>query len=333
MGESIRTRTELTPQNQPALGAKVIYDIPRTADLESLFVLFTGSITLSTGATSIIKDGILELITSVELVANGSRDVIMSIPFSTAMQGNYPRRKNNSLPSISQVGVAIAANTFSVAGSIDISSFGTLRPKDTSLRESNYESLQLAFRFAGDLTGVYTGGGFVVSATSLNLVVSVRETVELPDALGKFSNPIGRVLRTSQDVIIAGASNKVQLKMTPGQALRGVVLKVTTNASPPVFSNTLLTRTRLNVGKVNRVDMAGATIIAEQTHRFGTPAPVGYYYLDFADRHGSVDYLSDAIDLDPLQTSSADSILEFDTSGACVISVEQDGYIPMAASK
>jgi hypothetical protein len=323
MADSIRTANELTPQNQPSLGAKVVYDIPRTADLESIFVLFNGSITLSTAATSIIKDGILELITSVEL----------SIPFSTAMQGNYARRKNGSTPSISQVGVAAAVNTFSVAGSLDLSSFATLRPKDTSLREGNYESLQLAFRFAGDFTGVYTGGGFVSSGNSLNLVVAVNETVELPDAQGKYSNPIGRVLRTSQDIIIGGASNKVQLKLTPGQALRGVVLKVTTNATPPVFSNTLLTRSRLNVGKVNRLDKAGTTITASQNHRLPVAAPVGYYFLDFADRHGGVDYLSDAIDLDPAQTNGADSILEFDVSGACVISVLQDGYIPIAAGK
>lgn len=61
MANSIRTRGELTPQNAPALGARVVYEIPRTADLESLFILFNGSVTLTTGATSVITDGIMNL--------------------------------------------------------------------------------------------------------------------------------------------------------------------------------------------------------------------------------------------------------------------------------
>ena len=327
MAESIRTTNELTPQNQPTLGARVVFDIPRTADLENIFVLFTGTVNITTAATALIRDGIMELITGVELLANGGRDNLISAPFSTLTQGNFARRKNGSLPQITQPGLTIAAHPFSIGMTIDLASFGTLRPKDTNVRSGNYESLQLAFRFGGDLSAVFSGGVF--GATVLKMAVAVHETVELADAAGKYSNPVGRVLRTSQDVIIAGASNKVQLKLTPGQALRGVVLKVTTNAVPPVFSNTLLTRVRLNVGKVNRLDKAGAIVTAQQIHRAGT-TPTGYYFLDFADRNGSVDYLTDSIDLDPQTTSGSDSILEFDTSGAAVISVMQDGYIPIA---
>ena len=99
MGNSINTRGELTPQNQPVLGARVVYEIPRTADLNSLYILFTGTVTLGVAATSIITDGILNLITAVELLANGGRDSICSVPFSMLTQGNMFRRKRGSSPS------------------------------------------------------------------------------------------------------------------------------------------------------------------------------------------------------------------------------------------
>ena len=151
------------------------------------------------------------------------------------------RRKRGSMPVIAQVGIAAAANTFSVGSNLDLSAFGAVVPKESALRENNYESLQLAFRIAGDLTGVYVGG--TVTSTALALTVRAKETVELPDPqTGVYTSPILRPLMTSNDLIIAGASNKVQYKLTPGQGLRGLAIKVTTNATPPVLSDTLISR-------------------------------------------------------------------------------------------
>ncbi len=331
MANSIRTRSELSAQSAPALGAVVTYEIPRTSDLESLLIQFSGSIQLTTGAAALITDGVCNLITAVELLANSGRDVIASLPFSALVQGNMWRRKAGRAPVISQPGIGIAVNAFNVVTNLDLAAFGSIRPKDSSLRENNYESLQLRFRFAGDWSGVFTGGGFVATTAVLNLVVRAKECVELPDPkTGVFSSPIMRPAKTSNDIIVAGASNKVQYRLTPGQGLRGLILKVTTNATPPVLSDALISRVRVNVGKVNRVDEAGATIKAEMSVDYPATPPVGYYFMDFADRFGSDDHLNDVLDLDPMQTNGADSMLEFDTSGACIISVVQDGYIPLA---
>lgn len=332
MPDSLRTTNELTPQNAPVLNGRCVFDIPRTADLEKVNVLFTGSLTLTTAAAGLITDGILNLITAVELLANSGRDVIATCPFNILVQGNMWRRKRASVPAITQPALIVAANTFSVAAVLDLAAFGTIRPKDTSLRENNYESLQLAFRFAPDAAGVYTGGGFVFTVAVLALTVSVAECIELPDAKGMTSNPVARPLITSNQKVIAGASNKVQYTLTPGQGLRGIVLRVTSNAAPPVLSDALLTRTRVTVGKVQRLDKAGATIKAEMSQDYiGTAAvPVGYYYLDFSQRQGADEHLNDVLNLDPSHTNGADSIIEFDTSGACTIDIMQVGYIPLA---
>lgn len=332
MSDSIRIRSELTAQSAAVLGSRVVFDIPRTADLEDIFILFNGSITLTTGATAVITDGILNLITAVELVANSGRDVIVSVPFSQLVQTNMFRRKRGCAPAISQVGVAIAANTFSVGSYLDLSAFAAMQPKNSALRENNYESLQLAFRFAGDLTGVYTGGGFVSSAQSLNLSVLTRETVELPDAVGNYTSPIARPLVTTNDVIIAGAANKVQFKLTPGQGLRGIALKVQSNASPPLFAEASLTRARVYVGKVLRHDSSGTTLRGAMNANYPVAVPAGYLLLDFADRQGADDHLADLLDLDPAKTLGADSYLEIDVSAACTVSITQYGYIPLARS-
>lgn len=330
MADSIRTVGELSPQNAPALGARVVYDIPRTADIESIFVLLGSSVSLSTGASGLITDGILNLITSVELLANGGRDVIASIPFAMLVNGNFARRKDGKIPAITQPGVSIATHAFSVAAHLDLSSFKTVRPKDTSLRANDYESLQLAFRFASDFNGVFTGGGFVVSASSLALTVAVNETVELADANGAYSSPVARPLKTATDLVIAGASNKVQLKLTPNQGLRAIVVKVQSNATPPVLSDTLVSRFRCNVGKVQRADIASATLKGKMSNAYDDAWPTGYFVLDFADRMGADDHLSDCVDLDSAVTRGADSIFEIDTTGACTVTVMQDGYIPLA---
>ena len=329
MGNSIRTRGELTPQNLPALGSRVVYEIPRTSDLESIFILLSGSFQLTVGSPGLITDGVLNVITAVELLANSGRDIIVTVPFNILTQSNMFRRKKGNVPQITQPGIGIAVNAFSVSSVLDLAAFGATVPKNSSLRENNYESLQLAFRFAGDLSGVYQAG-FTNTVNVLNMVVRVKENVELVDpANGIATRPTVRPLFTSNDIILAGASNKVQFKITPGQGLRGLAFKVQTNAIPPVLSDSLINRVRLNVGKVQRLDEAGATIKAEMAQENPAVPPVGYYFVDFADRFGADDYLNDVIDTNPLVTAGADSMLEFDTSGACTISIMQYGYIPL----
>jgi len=329
MSDSLRTAQILSAQNAPALGASVVYDIPRTADLEALHIALTGTIQLTTGATAIITDGICNIIESVDLITNGGRDVIASLKYSDLVQGNIFRRKHGKVPTLTQVGVGIAVHAFEVNAVLDMAAFGALRPKDSNLRENNYESLQLKLRFASDWTGVYTGGGFVATTFAPTLVVSTQETIELPDAAGKYSSPSLRPLMTSNDITLSGATNNHQFKLTPNQLLRGLVIKVTTNASPQVLSDALLSRIRVNVGKVQRLSLTSAAIKAQMKDMSATANLTGYYFVDLADGRGSPDKLSDTLDLTAGQTNGADSVVEIDTSAAAIVSVVQFGYVPI----
>lgn len=336
MPDSIRTKSALSANTVPVLGKKVRFNIPRTADLEKLLVIFSGTITNSVAATSLITDGILNLITNVSLEANSGRTIIASMPMSMLVKGsNFPQRKHGKAPTLTNVGITAAAHVFRVAAEFSLAAFGTVRPKDTSLREGDFESLELVFQFAPTLVDyVYEAGTSV--ATALDLEVMAAECVELKDAQGKYSSPTARVSESANDIDFAGASSNVAYKLAAGQGLRGVVLRVQSAATPPVLSDTLLKDVIVRVGKVERVSKLTAAMIKDEMANIIPAAAqpgVGYFVLDFMHRQGSNEHLTDALDLDPANTNGADSEIIFGTTGACKVTMLQKGFVSLAAAK
>jgi hypothetical protein len=326
MAQSIRTQTSFPLQNQPVQNSRVICDIPLTADLENLLLTLYGSVTLSTGATALLADGILNLIQSVDLVGDG-KDVIMSVPFHQLVKGNLWRRKKGHRPTVIEPGVTIAAHAFEAIGFVDLSAFGMIRPKDSALRENKYRTLQLVARF-GSFTNVFTGGGVVVSASTINLTIRAKETVELVDATGRASAPIVRVQDSYREETVTGAVTKHRFRLTPDQALRGLVLHVQDGAS--ALSDAVLDRVRVYVGKTLRYELTAADIkdLQKAEHINGSTNETGYYFVDLADGNGSADKLNDCYDLRTEKTAGADSYIEFDTSAAAKVGVRQYGYVP-----
>lgn len=324
MGRSIRSSGELTPQNTAALGVRQLFNIPRTGDLESLMIALSGSVTLSTAATSLLSDGIANIIETVELVADNGKVVIASLPFRLLVNGNFPRRKVGAVPSITQPGVTAAAHDFEIEAMLDMG-FGLVRAKDAFLRENAYTDLKLALRYAPNFDGVFTGNSFAVSASSLDCVVKVNETLELADADGNASVPSVRLQRTANDITVGGASTKQQFKLTPEQGLRGITLRATTSAG--VLSDSVISRVRLFSGKVVRLDLAFSTIKETTKSEYTGANLTGYGYLDLADGNGAPDKLADVLDLTTDATGGADSYIEFDTSAACTITIDQHGYV------
>lgn len=322
MGQSIRKFTELPLQNQPALNTRVIVDIPTTADLENLLLMLSGTVTLSGAASAIITDGIANIITSVELIGDG-RDVIASLPFYQIVNGNMFRRKTASAPVVTQPGITAAAQAFVCEGTLDLAAFNAIRPKDSSVRENSYKTLQLALRFAGDWTGVFTGG--TVSSTVFSLTIAARETIELADESGGASAPIMRPLFSARDDNFSGATTRQRFRLTPEQALRGIGLRVVNSSN--ALSDSVLSRVRLYVGKDVRLDMAASTIKELNKSLLAQVPGTGYYFLDFADGEGSPDKLNDALDLRTMVTQGADAYIEYDTLAQGAVNIAQYGYV------
>lgn len=321
MGQSLRNDYEVSAQNTPALGVVQVYDIPRTGDLESLMIALSGSVTLSGAGSALTADGILNLISDVELVADNGKVVIASVPFRMLVNGNLPRRKHGAVPSITQPGVTAAAHSFEAEGILDMG-YGLMRAKDAFLRENAYTDLKLRLRFASSYAVVSDG---TVGALTITTAVRARETLELPDADGIASSPSVRLQRTANDLDVSGAVTKKQFKLTAEQGLRGIVLRVVNGSA--ALSDAILSRVRVTVGKVERLNLS-ATVLKESTKtEFVGAQLTGYYFIDLADGNGAPDKLADTLDLTSVSTGGADSFIEIDTAAAGTITIDQIGYV------
>lgn len=323
MAKSIRKQQELPAQQAAALGQKVIFDIPLTADLERLTIALSGSVTLTTGAANLLKDGICEIIKAVEVIKDGS-DTLVSLPFSQVVQGNMFRRRHRAAPTLLQPLLTIAAQPFSAIGTVDLSAFAVLRRKETSVRETDCKTLQLAITFASDFTGVFTGGGFVVSTSTLSLIVKADETVEMVDGQGQMSTPILKPLYTARDDSVSAAVTRQRFRLTPEQALRGITMRCCNSSN--VNSDSVLSRVRVYTGNTLRYDMSAAGIRAHNQAEMTAAIPAGYYYLDFAEQGASPDRLNDCYDLRAAVLNGADAYIEYDSLAAMTATITQWGF-------
>lgn len=323
MAKSHRNQQVLASQQTPALGTKVVYDIPLTADLSRIVLALDGSVTLSTAATGLLKDGICELIKTVELKRNGS-DTLVSVPFSALVNGNMFRRRRQAAPTLTQPGVTAAAQAFSAIGILDLAAYGALRPKDSVVRETDCKTLQLIVTIASDFSGVFYGNNFAVSASSLTLTAKADEILELQDATGKQSAPRIRPLFSNRDDTVSGAANRNNFKLTPDQALRGITLRASTSAG--LNSDAVLGAVRVYVGKRLALELTAAAIRADNKGEHNAAVPTGYYFLDFAEQGAVPDRLEDCYDLRQAVLGGADARLEYDSLAAMTLNVTQWGY-------
>lgn len=324
MGQSIRSDYEVSAQNSAGLGVTQVFDIPRTGDLESLLIALTGTVTLSAPGTALTADGIANLIEQVELVADNGKIVVASVPFRMLVNGNLPRRKAGAVPSITQPGITAGTHSFEAEALLDMG-YGLFRAKDAFLRENAYADLKLRLRYASSYSAVSNGS---VSSLTINTSVRARETLEIADADGVASAPVVRLQRTANDIDFAGPTTRKQFKLTAEQGLRGIVLRVVNSAG--ALSDSVLSRVRVTVGKVERLNLSATLLKESAKAEFVGSQLTGYYFLDFADGNGAPDKLTDVLDLTSVNTGGADSYIELDTTAAGTITVDQIGYITLA---
>lgn len=328
MAKSLSREQEIPARVTPAFGVTAVFPISLTANLDSIVIALTGGMDVTTGGGALIGDGIANLITSVDLVGNGSIP-ISSVPFSVLVNDNIWRRTQGFAPIVAQPALGVAVNAFSATGVLDLKAFGALRPKDSTLVELAWTTLELRLNIAADFTGVQGGGGSVVlvSGSTVALNVIAHETIELPDATNKITMPTKRPQNASRDVPIAGAGTRNYYRLNPGQLLRGLALRVQTAAG--ANSDAILTALRVYVGNSLRYQVSGAGIIAENTANMLAARTAGHLFVNFTKQLGSVERLTDELDLLIASLGGADAYLEIDVNAACTVKVTQFGHVPL----
>ena len=325
MGQSFSRSTEMPARTAPAFGVTAVWSFPLTANLDKIDIQLTGTVDVTVAAAALVGDGAPEIIKSIDLVGDGNV-VICSIPFATLVNGNMWRRFAGLAPAVSQPSLLVGVNAFSALATLDLKSFASLRPKDTTLVETSFRVLELRAVIASDFTGAISGGTVLVSGSSIAMNIVAHETIELPDARGATSLPSKRAQYSSTDIVVAGAASRQYKRLTPGQHLRGLTLRVQ-NAAGTVDTDGILTAVRLYIGNSQRYNVSGAGIVSKNQSQMLAARPVGYYYLNFTEQQGSVERLNDEIDLRLATLGGADAYMEFDTNAAAVVRITQWGHI------
>jgi hypothetical protein len=217
----IKRRVALLNISQ-AEGSSITVDMPRGYDLESVYFFMTLAGTLTTAGTAVRAEAPLQMIRRIELVADG-KNTIASVSGSLLNRTNLQR--NGQLGFLSAPADATAAaRTASAALVLDQQLIDGIRPKDSNLRTSGMQLLQLRITF-GNWSDCFTGaaaGGLTANST---IDITTSETVELPDEQGNISRPLYVLKRTFQDVSCPSTNANQEINLPVGNFLKAVALR------------------------------------------------------------------------------------------------------------
>lgn len=302
MGQQRRFNRKWATRNYVSNGTEII-DLPIGLDLESVLLYLSGTITLSTGATACLTEGIAKLLKRVELMIDGR--TVASLPGTMLTHGNIDRE--GGLIKVNP-GITVAAHDCEVVGFLDLSLLPGVRYKDCSLRTMGARQLQLRITW-GALSDVYTGA-FVSSGNTLQLGVTVRECREEP------GSKLPEVLHHHKFFEKSYAASTVdRIPLDPNVLYRGLLIRCETVGD---LSAAVLNNVKVQVGTDVLFDVPKAEIIDMNTQDYGFALPVGYYFIDFAPSPRGLVRMLDFLDL----YGHADAFLILDVVGAATTKVQ-----------
>jgi len=125
-------------------------------------------------------------------------------------------------------------------------------------------------------------------------------------------------------VNFAGAANKQQFLLNPGQTLRGITLRSETAAK--ALSDAILSAVRVYVGNSLRYNVSAAGIVAANAAMIKAARTTGRYFLNFTEESGSLERLNNELDLSLATLAGANAYIELDIAGAGIVKVTQWGH-------
>lgn len=251
-------------------------ELPRMADLESLFLNLQGTFTYPAGAAgSHVSIGAASLIQRVELVADG-KITIASVP-GWALNLKSDRRYATANPStvynfVTAVAAGAAA-TVQYFGVLDQAQYDGIRPKDSNLRTSQYSILELRVTFA-PWAALFTNTASVPTVFNLSFSVDGNFTTEVDPAA---SRPKFAIKRNTIIIDAANSNTSYPVNLPAGNAIRSV--KLFTHAAG-VASDAILNNVRLQNGIDVRVNSSGRAL--RQREAAYRDVQAGFYEIDLA---------------------------------------------------
>lgn len=317
-------RQRIDQASVTAEGQVVTFDVPRQLDIETLWLVLTGTINTTVAWATVKTQTLWGLIRRVEFILNGQTVVEMAGGYELAaiclgLGRNLPR---TSADNISTPVVGVAATAFNVALPIDRAMLDMVRPKDTNLATRDLSTCQIRVTI-GQFSDVFTGAGTSAFVTT-TLRLSAESLQEYPDKAGQITVPPYLLKRVQQDVPIVASNTNLMVKLPIGNIMRRVNFFQRTSGD---LTAALINSVQLVRGSDIRYNRQAAEMAADMATLAGGNRFTGHTCADFARRGSRLGKVNDCWPLSGAADTYA--ILDVTTSGASpTISIVTEELIP-----
>ena len=300
-------------------GGFITVDLPRGYDYESLYLRLTGSVQVTTAATSVRAEAPCQAIQRCEVIADG-RNTIHSAPFWFNVLGKYDRDLKMVQASrgvTAPTAAAIATYPIEALGVIDFMTADGERPKDSNFRTDGLQLLQLRLTF-GNAIDMFVAGAGVAAFVNCTVEISTSEIVELPDAAtGVRTSPVLLKKVSFQELTVPSSNVNQEVRLPAGNMIKSVLVRTegaTTVGEPTTaMINNLIAASGVDV----RINMRGASLRGKNNDDFGV-VQSGYYIADFTRNGGVQSRLSELWDV----TNQAEPKIIMDINGGAAYKLQ-----------
>lgn len=289
---------------------QIAIDLPRGPHIETCIIRIAGTATVGTAFTAVRNAAAYLFLRRADWVLN-SNVTLDSVSGAQIAQSYITRRQ---LPPVTNpAGAGIGAQPFDVSFVLDRCVMDMIRPKDSMLKtDKGVSNNQLRLQL-GALSDMFTGAG-VATYTNVTVSVAVVDYQEAQDDNGNTPSPMWYAKRNGNLVNLSGAGNGQQIKLTTGNRLRYVSLRVLDSVTrEPNLA--LVSRIRIQRAGDTRIDMSVPDLQRLNQMSYGIIPMTGQVVCDFAN-NGQLGIKYS--EFWPIPTS-ADTFLLVDTTAACII--------------
>lgn len=301
-----------------AAGGFATVDLPRGYDYESISIRLYGTITVTTGATSVRAEAPVQLIPRVELVADG-RNTLFSAPFWFTTFAKYDRSSMlevGSRVTTPPTAATAAAYAIEANGIIDLMTPDGERPKDSNFRTDGLQLFQLRFTF-GNAIDCFVPGAGAATLTTATVEISTIEMVELPDANGVRTSPVALKKVSFQEIAVPTTNANQEIRLPAGNMIKSVVLRTEGGATAGEPGATVLNRLQVFSGVDVRLNNLAGAIRGQNNNDYGQ-LTAGYYIADLARNGSATAKLSELWDV----TRQAEPKISMDITGGANVKAQ-----------
>jgi hypothetical protein len=262
-------------------------DMPRDHDYNAVMCRLSGSVQVTTGATSVRAEAPLQYIQRIQVMAEG-KNMIYNAPAWFGSMGNVQRRaKDPSARAVTAPSAASAATyAFEALIYIDFATLDGIKPKDSNFRAYGLSLFQIQFQYGQPLDIFVPGAGVAVFSGTPTVEIFSCNCVEERDVKGSYIDAPSFIKKVSFQELPGVASNAaLEGRLPAGNLIRSVFVRTEggVTAGEPSINN--LNNLILQNSNDIRHNLTAAQLRMKNNGEFGYLA-AGYYNADLVTTGG-----------------------------------------------